>query len=75
MIDLWCYRRHGHNEVDEPSFTQPVMYREIAEHKTVRQLYAERLLAEGRITQDDLDEMKQIVARIASTPPANWPRK
>src|SRR5205814_1619462 len=67
MIDLWCYRRWGHNEQDEPSFTQPVMYREIGEHKTVRQLYAERLLAEGRITQQDLDEMKQVVLHRLDT--------
>jgi 2-oxoglutarate dehydrogenase E1 component len=67
MIDLWCYRRWGHNEQDEPAFTQPVMYREIGQHKTVRQLYAERLLAEGRITQQDLDEMKQVVLHRLDT--------
>ncbi len=67
MIDLWCYRRHGHNEQDEPSFTQPVMYREIAEHKTTRQLYAERLLSEGRLAQEDMDEMKQIVLHRLDT--------
>jgi 2-oxoglutarate dehydrogenase E1 component len=67
MIDLWCYRRWGHNETDEPSFTQPLMYKEIGEHKTVRQLYAERLLKEGRITQEDLDEMKQVVLHRLDT--------
>ncbi|MBK7249819.1 MAG: 2-oxoglutarate dehydrogenase E1 component [Gammaproteobacteria bacterium] len=49
VIDLVCYRRHGHNEADEPAATQPVMYRAIRQHPTVRQLYAERLLAEGSI--------------------------
>jgi 2-oxoglutarate dehydrogenase E1 component len=61
FIDMWCYRRHGHNEGDEPEFTQPVMYREIKSHKTTRQLYAEKLLAAGKVTQQDLDAMKNIV--------------
>ncbi|HSU69755.1 MAG TPA: 2-oxoglutarate dehydrogenase E1 component, partial [Tepidisphaeraceae bacterium] len=60
MIDLWCYRRHGHNEVDEPSFTQPLMYQEIGSHKTTRELYAEKLLSEGKVTQEQLDQMKKI---------------
>ena len=47
VIDMFCYRRHGHNEADEPAFTQPLMYREIGSHPTARQLYAERLDAEG----------------------------
>ena len=60
MIDLWCYRRHGHNEVDEPSFTQPLMYQQIAQHKSVRELYSAKLLQEGKITQQELDEMKKV---------------
>jgi len=59
MIDLWCYRRHGHNEVDEPSFTHPVMYQEIAGHKSVRELYSEQLLRDGIIAQATLDEMRK----------------
>ena len=58
MIDLWCYRRNGHNEADDPSYTQPVMYREIAKHEPVRALYARQLLTEKRISQQDLDAMK-----------------
>ncbi|MBM3541608.1 MAG: 2-oxoglutarate dehydrogenase E1 component, partial [Alphaproteobacteria bacterium] len=55
VIDLFCYRRHGHNEADEPSFTQPLMYRQIAEHPSTRQIYAERLVAEGSFTRADVD--------------------
>jgi 2-oxoglutarate dehydrogenase E1 component len=58
MIDLWCYRRNGHNEQDEPTFTQPVMYREIAQHPSVRTLYARQLLEQKRIGQAELDAMK-----------------
>jgi 2-oxoglutarate dehydrogenase E1 component len=50
VIDMFCYRRHGHNEGDEPSFTQPKMYRKIAQHPTTRQLYTERLIADGVLT-------------------------
>ena len=53
VIDLWCYRRHGHNEGDEPSFTQPLMYRTIAQHPTTRQIYARRLAVEGVIGEQE----------------------
>ncbi|MEO7478942.1 MAG: 2-oxoglutarate dehydrogenase E1 component [Lysobacteraceae bacterium] len=49
VVDLVCYRRHGHNEADEPAATQPVMYKTIRAHKTTRELYAERLIADGVI--------------------------
>ncbi|HET7655546.1 MAG TPA: 2-oxoglutarate dehydrogenase E1 component [Luteimonas sp.] len=52
VIDLVCYRRHGHNEADEPAATQPLMYRTIRQHKTPRELYAARLVAEGVIADD-----------------------
>jgi 2-oxoglutarate dehydrogenase E1 component len=58
MIDLWCYRKNGHNETDEPSFTQPVMAREIGAKTSVRDLYAARLEEQGIITPESLDEMK-----------------
>ncbi len=56
VVDMFCYRRFGHNEGDEPSFTQPVMYRKIRAHKTTRELYAARLEAEGVIEPGHADE-------------------
>lgn len=58
VIDMFCYRRYGHNESDEPSFTQPIMYRAIADHKTTRQLYEEQLIEEGLISQTEADQIK-----------------
>ena len=49
VIDMWCYRRFGHNEGDEPSFTQPLMYKEIRQHAPISELYAARLEKEGVI--------------------------
>jgi 2-oxoglutarate dehydrogenase E1 component len=58
LIDLWCYRRHGHNETDDPTFTQPLMYRQIASHKPVAELYAQRLIGQGTLTAQDFDQTK-----------------
>ncbi|MCG7508607.1 2-oxoglutarate dehydrogenase E1 component [Mesorhizobium retamae] len=58
VVDMFCYRRFGHNEGDEPAFTQPIMYRKIRTQKTAVQLYADRLIAEGHLAQADLDKMK-----------------
>jgi 2-oxoglutarate dehydrogenase E1 component len=57
VIDLVCYRRHGHNEADEPAATQPVMYRVIRQHPTARKLYADRLIAEGVLSEADVTQM------------------
>ncbi len=57
VIDIFCYRRHGHNEGDEPAFTQPLMYKAIHSHTSTREIYAKRLVDEGVITQEDADKM------------------
>jgi 2-oxoglutarate dehydrogenase E1 component len=57
VIDMFCYRRFGHNEGDEPAFTQPKMYAKIGTHPTVRQLYAELLAAENVTTADEAAKM------------------
>ena len=55
VIDMWCYRRFGHNEGDEPSFTQPLMYAAIREHPPISTVYGERLIGEGVIDQAWID--------------------
>lgn len=55
VLDIVCYRRQGHNEADEPAFTQPKMYAKIAKQPTTREIYAKRLVAEGLLTQADVD--------------------
>ncbi len=57
VLDIVCYRRHGHNETDEPAFTQPIMYKAIKDLKTTRTLYAEKLIAEGVITSEQATGM------------------
>ena len=58
VIDMFCYRRHGHNEADEPAFTQPLMYRRIAEHPSVVEVYARKLVADGLLTKDEVAAMQ-----------------
>ena len=79
VIDLICYRRRGHNEADEPSVTQPLMYKVISKHKTTQDLYAEKLVSEGLITEaevealveryrDALDRGAPLVSSLVSEP-------
>lgn len=57
FIDLVCYRKHGHNEGDEPTFTQPLLYKQIKEHPSTREIYAKRLAAENAVSADQSQKM------------------
>lgn len=58
VIDLICYRRHGHNELDQPMFTQPTMYKKIKKHNTPLDNYGQKLIREGVITQQELTKLE-----------------
>ncbi len=55
VVDMFCYRRFGHNEGDDPTFTQPIMYAKIKDHPSTREIYTARLIAEGVLTQAEVD--------------------
>ena len=59
VLDLYCYRRRGHNEADEPSSTQPIMYQKIANHPSVKSSYQESLIASGVTSQNECDEIEK----------------
>ncbi|MEQ1789061.1 MAG: 2-oxoglutarate dehydrogenase E1 component [Rickettsiales bacterium] len=56
VVDIFCYRKYGHNESDEPSFTQPIMYREIAKKPLPATIYSDKLVAEGVLSQENVDD-------------------
>ncbi|MGO4571918.1 2-oxoglutarate dehydrogenase E1 component [Microvirga sp. 2TAF3] len=58
VVDMFCYRRFGHNEGDEPAFTQPLMYRKIRSHPSILEIYSKKLLAEGAVSDAEIEEMK-----------------
>jgi 2-oxoglutarate dehydrogenase E1 component len=58
VIDMFCYRRFGHNEGDEPSFTQPLMYKKIRAHPTTLEIYGKKLTAEGIVTEGEIEKIK-----------------
>ena len=58
VIDMFCYRRYGHNEADEPAFTQPLMYKKIRSHPATSQIYSKRLVNEGVLSNGEFEEMR-----------------
>jgi len=64
LIDLKCYRRYGHNEADDPTLTQPLMYGKIKDHPTVATLYSRKLINAGVFTQDEIDGMRRDVREV-----------
>ncbi len=63
VVDMWCYRRFGHNEGDDPAFTQPRMYEAIAAHPAISEIYGRRLVAESLITEDRMAEIRAGIRR------------
>ncbi len=59
VIDMVCYRKHGHSEADEPAATQPIMYRRISQHKNVREIYSNHLLEEKIVAPNEIDEISR----------------
>lgn len=64
VVDLVCYRRYGHNEIDDPMFTQPLMYKVIKAHRTAHQQYADRLVREGTASADEVAAISSNVTSI-----------
>ena len=60
VIDMYCYRRHGHNESDEPAFTQPTLYDKIKDHPTVCDIYSRKLLKEGVLQQEEVQAIRDL---------------
>jgi len=60
VIDMYCYRRHGHNESDEPAFTQPTLYQKIKDHPTVCDIYSRKLTEAGVLSREEVDEIRDL---------------
>ncbi len=60
-MDIICYRRAGHNEGDEPRFTQPLMYKQIDKHPSSMQIYREKLIKEGIVTPESIKKMEEFI--------------
>jgi 2-oxoglutarate dehydrogenase E1 component len=75
VIDIMCYRRHGHNEADEPSATQPMMYKKIKALETTREIYAKKIIQEKVLTQEQCDTMAHSVRKILESGTCVVPHK
>ncbi len=64
FIDLLCYRKYGHNESDEPRFTQPILYKIIENHPDPASIYIKKLIAEGSITEDDARQLRELIDSV-----------
>jgi 2-oxoglutarate dehydrogenase E1 component len=64
FIDILCYRKYGHNEGDEPRFTQPLLYKEIEKHRNPRDIYAEKLVSQGVLSTDEISNLNQEFDRL-----------
>src|SRR4029450_2359549 len=62
VIDMYCYRRYGHNEADDPVSTQPLLYAEIGSHPNVAQLFRKELLNNGTVTEDEIKALESEMA-------------
>jgi len=83
VIDMYCYRKQGHNETDEPAYTQPLMYRAITQHENVRDSYVDRLVTMGGVTLDEVnwvaersrEELEKELTEASGTPKPSIERK
>ena len=67
VIDMVCYRKFGHNEIDEPMFTQPLMYKAIKKHRSALDIYRERLVSEGSLTKEEVKKVTDDCAALLNT--------
>jgi len=67
VLDIICYRRYGHNEGDDPSFTQPIMYQAIGNRPSTRKIYADRLIAQGDLTEAEAKEIGEKIVKVPNS--------
>ena len=67
IIDMICYRRNGHNELDQPAFTQPLLYKEISKHPSTLEIFEKKLISDGTLTKDECDEIRSLTLKSYET--------